>query len=258
MERLGLVSRSARSPRVREVGVRSETLVQEIGQAEFMDEFRNRGFQHPLWTHPFLERIECGDYTIDDLRTWAIQAGRIDQAFAEILSRMLLNPSISAEHHAPLEENLQDELGHGNPEQEHFTLFQDVLRVIGVSEKEYEDTPMTEGTRGIVEMLLGAADDSSNPLRIASLMANEELICPREFPIFLRALEGLTKDRHDLRYFDEHIDADVQHSEDLMRIVYEVASKEGVSLARVRAYQDEDLQANFRFYEDMPKLAKGM
>lgn len=227
-------------------------LVNRLSEREFVNRFRERGLTHRLWRHPFLTRIARGDYTFEDLRVWAIQAGRIDQAFAEILERMLGNSGIHSAHRAPLYENWQDELGHGDPAREHFTLFRDVLSLCNVSEEEYNATLVTEGTRQILSLLLTAASDTGNPLRSVTLMANEELLCPNEFPIFVEAFGRLASDRQCLRYFDEHIEADVGHADDLMRIVYRMAVRMNVTFETIDGYQDEDLEANWAFYESMP------
>lgn len=215
----------------------------------FAQEFSRRGLSHRLWRHPFFGLIqETGAYPT--LKAWAIQAGRIDQVFAEILSNMLQNPSIPSQDHSPLRENLDDELGHGDSRREHFTLFKAVLRAMGITDEEYKATPMNEATRRIIDTLRAASLDSSNPLKILALMATEELICPQEFHLLLAELK---KHIHpnSLTYFDVHIEADVRHAEDLIGLCYDMAMRTRQDLDLVFRWQEEDLDNNFQFYEDL-------
>lgn len=201
-----------------------------------------------LWEHPYFALIRSNP-TIERLRQWAMQAGRIDQVFAEILSNMLRNPAIPHSMHPPIRENLDDELGHGDPEQEHFQLFRNVLGAIGVSEEDYEATPMTPGTERIIHTLRSTST-LSDPMPILALMASEELICPREFPIFLEALRRHASPEQ-LRYFDVHIEADVGHSEDLLRLCFATANGDQAALWQSLLWQAADLQNNLRFYDDL-------
>lgn len=221
---------------------------------DFAATFRARMNVPALWEHPYFALIRA-EPTIERLRQWAIQAGRIDQVFAEILSNMLHNPVIPSSMHPPIRENLDDELGHGDPEQEHFQLFRHVLHAIGVTEEEYGATPMTRGTEQIIQTLRSASVQA-DPIPILSLMASEELICPREFPIFLEALRNYASPA-ELRYFDVHIEADVGHSEDLMRLCYEAANNSQSILAHSLLWQAIDLQNNVVFYDCLMSSNQG-
>lgn len=216
-----------------------------MNQQQFTEEFIERMYRHALWQHPFFELVRT-EPSLDILRQWAIQAGRIDEVFAEILTNMLNNPSMPPYAHPSLAENRNDELGNGNAAEEHFTLFRNVLSAIGVSEQQYRDTSMTQGTARIVTGLLDASR-AHNPIPILGMMASEELICPREFPIFVAALRRYVP-RDALRYFDVHIEADVHHSEDLIRLCYQAAQG---NLDEIFRWQAVDLDNNVRFYDSL-------
>ena len=222
-----------------------------LSESDFVQELVRRMQSHPLWQHPFFQLVRTRP-TLAILQQWAIQAGRIDQAFAEILTNMLVNPIIVPSMHGLIAENLNDELGNGDPRQEHFTLFQDVLQAIGVSVEEYETTPMTQGTERIIRSLLEASR-GRNPLQILGMMASEELICPNEFPLFLEAMSRYGTP-YQLRYFDEHIQADVRHSFDLIRLCYQAAEGNPEHLEEVFRWQAIDLDNNLAFYNDLMEL----
>lgn len=213
---------------------------------EFVQQFREKGLTHKLWQHPFFAK----KFTKDDLRMWAIQAGRIDEVFAEILQNMINNPAIPPANHTPIQENLNDEMGNGDELKVHFTLFRNLLHALEIGEEEYENAPMNLGTQKIIDSLRNASLDTNNPLRILSLMASEELICPNEFPILLAELREYV-DPKDLVYFDVHIEADVKHADDLIKLCYETVTRTRQKISDIFEYQEEDLNNNCEFYDDL-------
>ena len=226
---------------------------QGMNESDFVQEFVRRMQIHPLWQHPFFQLVRT-DPTLAILQQWAIQAGRIDQAFAEILTNMLANPTINPSMYAAIRENLNDELGNGDPRQEHFTLFQNVLEAIGVSTEQYLTTPMTQGTERIIYSLLESSR-GTDPTPILGMMASEELICPNEFPLFLEAMSCYGTP-HQLRYFDEHIQADVRHSYDLIRLCYQAAGGSQEQIRELFRWQAVDLDNNVTFYNDLTELVE--
>jgi pyrroloquinoline quinone (PQQ) biosynthesis protein C len=82
-------------------------------------------------------------------------------------------------------------------------------------------------------------------------MASEETICPREFPPFLDILRQKIGDVEALKYFDVHINADVKHAQDLTRICYEYCRENNIPIDEVYKYQEQDMQNNIRFYDDL-------
>lgn len=217
----------------------------------FKQEFERRMKEHRLWSHPFFTVVR-DDSSLYLLQQWAIQAGKIDEVFAEILTSMLDNPNIPRTMHPPIQRNLADELGHGHPEQEHFALFRNVLQVVDVSEAQYHKTPATLGTASIINSLRQASR-SANPLRILGMMASEELICPREFPLFLETMLAYGNET-DLRYFYEHIEADVGHSSDLIQLGYLAANGNRQRLEQLLHRQNVDLENNVLFYDDLMRV----
>ena len=222
-------------------------------EPEFLEEFVRRMQVHPLWEHRFFQLVRTNP-GLPILQQWAIQAGRIDQAFAEILTNMLANQAINPSMHTAIRENLDDELGNGDPQQVHFTLFQDVLQAASVSVDEYQATPMTAGTRKIIYSLVNASR-GTNPLQILGMMASEELICPNEFPLFLEAMSHYGT-AHQLRYFDEHIQADARHSYDLIRLCYQAAGGSQEQIRELFQWQAVDLDHNVIFYNDLTELVE--
>lgn len=221
-----------------------------MSRNEFQRRFVENMNSHRLWDHPFFEIIRENP-SKETLKAWAVQAGRIDQAFVTILQRMLSNSSI--EQSRPLSENLDDELGNGNPEREHFALFINALNALGISGEEYESSPPTAPTRIICDILI-LASSAGNPLMSLGMMANEELICPREFPPFYRALQRFAPNSA-LEYFPVHIDADVEHSRDLINMCYDNCRNES-NMEEIFMWQFLDLELNVAFYDALMQIIK--
>lgn len=217
----------------------------------FTAQFKRNMQRHLLWQHPFFQIIQTR-CSLPILQEWAIQAGHIDEVFAEVLRNMVSNPIVPMMMLHSIMENLDDELGNGNPAKEHFTLFKNVLRVLGVSESRYRKTPLNYGTKSIIRSLL-VASQGRELVKILSLMASEELICPVEFPILLEKMREI-KSEGDYEYFDVHITADVGHSEDLMRLCYEAVVQQG-RFDMGFFWQDVDLENNVLFYDSLMETA---
>ncbi len=217
-----------------------------MDEEEFIATFNQRMHAHRLWQHLFLVEIQRNP-TYAMLQQWAVQAGKIDEVFAEILQNMLSNPSLPLAMRPPLEKNLDDERGNGNPSAEHFTLFRNVLSLIGVSEQKYREIPMTYGTSRIITSLRKASR-GDDLVHILSLMASEESICPKEFPPFLAALSQYGSATQ-LTYFPVHIEADALHAQDLIRMCYSAAQGRIDGISRIFTYQQEDLTNNVLFYD---------
>jgi hypothetical protein len=218
---------------------------------EFMAEFTNRAMRSILWRHPYFELVGSRP-TLPMLQNWAIQAGMIDEIFAEILTAMLGNPAIRSGAHPALLQNLADEQGHGNPVQEHFTLFKAVLEMLDISEDMYRRAVPLPGTAVILNGLRNSVS-GPDPLRSLAVMASEELICPYEFPILVTAMEkvGSSANKDWRPYFSVHCELDPGHSTDLLRHLHsEIEEKEG-RVERAFACQNEDLYWNLAFYDSL-------
>lgn len=223
-----------------------------LTQEQFTYEFCRRMHEHRLWKHPYFKLVENNPSKLK-LQQWAIQAGRIDQVFSEILENMINNPVIPTYMHEPIQNNLNDELGNGDPAKEHFTLFRNVLGVLNITEQEYNETLMNQATAKIISSLKEAST-GDDILQILALMASEELICPKEFPLFLEAIAQLGT-REDLSYFDAHITADVSHSEDLIHMCYSAAQSKN-DLEQIFLWQSLDLENNVLFYDALLEQIK--
>ncbi|MBI3334481.1 iron-containing redox enzyme family protein [Candidatus Pacearchaeota archaeon] len=232
----------------REAEESSRDSVKMMSKEQFQERFIGNMNNHRLWKHPFFSIIKDNP-TKEVLSRWAIQAGRIDQAFVTILQRMLANPCIG-ENHA-LAENLDDEMGKGNPQKEHFALFMSALHALDISEDEYAAASLTDSTRLICDMLIFAAS-SCNPLMSLGMMASEELICPREFPPFYMALQRFAP-KDSLEYFPVHIEADIEHSRELMDLCYN-ACQSGPDIEELFRWQFVDLELNVAFYDALLEM----
>lgn len=236
--------------------------IDPIDSGAFKRKFKKRCELHPLWNHTFLRMIgNCPDGLRHQvLRTWAIQAGKIDEIFVAVLERMLINPAISKKFHPCIAENLDDELGNGNEDKKHFTLFKHVLSLLGVTEKEYRETAPLAGTQVIMDNLLSASG-GTDVLKILTYMASEELLCPKEFQIFVSLFSTYDSSEVAQEYFNVHISADEHHSADLIKAIGEYAKDEAQGdrnklesvLLDVFCLQKEDMDANVSFYDSIQK-----
>ena len=85
-----------------------------------------------------------------------------------------------------------------------------------------------------------------------AIMASEELICPREFPILMQAIENILGDKKGwYPYFQVHCEADVKHSTDLIRDLHRICGENLKNISRAYDCQIEDLQWNYAFYDSL-------
>ncbi len=236
--------------------------VDPIDSGAFNRKFKMRCELHLLWNHPFLRMIRSCPAGLchQVLRAWAIQAGKIDEIFVTVLEKMLVNPAIPKKFHVCIAENLDDELGNGNENKKHFTLFKHVLSLLGVTENEYVETAPLAGTQAIMDNLLNASG-GTDVLKILTYMASEELLCPKEFLTFVSLISTYDNSEVAQEYFNVHISADEHHSADLIKAIGEYAKDETHGdrnklesvLQDVFRLQKEDLDANVSFYDSIQK-----
>jgi pyrroloquinoline quinone (PQQ) biosynthesis protein C len=218
---------------------------------QFAETFIERSKNHHLWNHPyFLTISQSPDLFM--LQAWAIQAGMIDGLFADLLRKLIANPIMPKCAEPSLQENLKDELGHGDPQAEHFQLFQGVLAALDVSPEQYHNSKPLAGTQAILQGLMNAAQ-GNDPIRALALMASEELICPQEFPLLVASIKtlGIHNQTIWLPYFDVHCEVDVRHSTELIEHVYATTSGDDHEIKRALACQVEDLNWNYLFYDSL-------
>jgi pyrroloquinoline quinone (PQQ) biosynthesis protein C len=215
----------------------------------FINSFRQRMREHPLWTHPFFDLLKHPSR--DALQQWTIHGGQIEEAFPRILQLMFDNANIVDDAHDVIAEQLNDELGHANSELAHFEIYKRLLEAMDISYARYRSTPLTDGTNLLIRTLCEGAVDS-NPLRSLSLMASEESIIQIEFP---KIIDSINQE-FDLRghlYFTVHIAVDVHHTNQLLELCYKNAHTKN-DIANIFEWQQMDLDNNVRFYNSLMEV----
>jgi pyrroloquinoline quinone (PQQ) biosynthesis protein C len=216
----------------------------------FNEKFTISSRSATLWQHPYFKLVKLHP-TLALLQDWAIQAGMIDELFAEILTNLLNNDRIDSSAHPALQQNLSDELGNGNPQKEHFQLFKNVLHVLDVSIERYRATAPLPGTQSILDGLRNATN-GSDPVRALAVMASEEAICPQEFPLLVSAINELMPPSTQWKeYFDVHCEADIRHSTELTEHLYTATHGDPNLISHALACQGEDQNWNYLFYDSL-------
>lgn len=173
---------------------------------------------HPLESHPFLERYAAGGFTQDAIRWWAIKmlpgSNRFNQAFLRVASqiddyraRILLLRNIYSEH------------GDLDPDAAHVALYMRFMQGISCSRIDVHED---DGAFKVPELRFKRFEIQANEPVIWSLgrFAAIEAVLPG---IFGRYIEGLRRifpeiDDVTLEYFHIHCELDPTHTDELLQV----------------------------------------
>lgn len=164
--------------------------------------------------HPFIVEAHAGDLARDQAVRWIFCAGRESRTFPELLRRLVdnaQNPTVKAILH----QNLEDELGQGDPNNAHFQHYLQLLGQLGISCQEFDTYSGRAGLALALSLARNVADSSREALAIGYMMINEAIT-----PVSYGAAHvALGRFFHDLNpeFFEIHVDIDERHLEDLYR-----------------------------------------
>ncbi|MEV8515384.1 iron-containing redox enzyme family protein [Dactylosporangium sp. NPDC051484] len=91
---------------------------------------------HPVFKHPYYAEFINRQASRDDLRTYVIQESLVDGRFDDFLAMMQVGTVGAAK--MEIANNFWDEMGNGEPEEVHTTLFNQIYQVFDIVEEELE------------------------------------------------------------------------------------------------------------------------
>ncbi|KUO96313.1 iron-containing redox enzyme family protein [Ferroacidibacillus organovorans] len=170
--------------------------------------------QHVASRHPVFDYLqEAG--SLRDVKSFFYQEGSVDARFDDLIAiaQVGTDGSIKDEY----AHNFADEMGHGNPERVHTTMFLRTAEYIHSYQGEDPQVlrePITEAL-ACSNLQIGMALHREHVFRMAGYLAAFELNATDRCRRLVKACVRHGMDVHQLEYLTEHIDADVGHAEGL-------------------------------------------
>lgn len=193
--------------------------------------------QHVASKHPVFEYLqEAG--TLRDVKTFFYQEGSVDARFDDLiaLAQIGTDGCIKDEY----AHNFADEMGHGDPERVHTTMFMRTAAYIQSYQGEdpqVQKEPITEAL-ACSNLQVGMALHREHVFRMAGYLAAFELNATDRCKRLVEACVRHGMDANQLDYLTEHIDADVGHAEGLFQeiVVPMAASHERAPMEIVQGF----------------------
>ncbi len=164
--------------------------------------------------HPIFSYL-CDQAPLVHVKSFFYQEGSVDARFDDLIALAQIGmDGLVKEEYA---ENFADEMGHGNPDRVHTTLFNRtshyVLHFRGKNENILEQ-PSTEAL-ACSNIQLGMAYDRRHAWRLAGYLAAFEFNASTRCDQLVSACTRHGMQRNQLNYLTEHIDADAAHADGL-------------------------------------------
>jgi pyrroloquinoline quinone (PQQ) biosynthesis protein C len=178
--------------------------------------------------HPFVADAAAGAITREQGIRWVCCAGRESRSFPWIL-RMLLTWTDNGRVREILQENLDDELGHGDPNEAHFMHYLHLLDNLGIDRGAFDRYHERTGIRHALNLAFNMAVCKRSGWAIGYMLVNEAMT-----PItYEAARNALTPKFPHLvtNFFDLHIEVDEHHVAALYEAVAELKTEDRDDLA---------------------------
>ncbi len=169
--------------------------------------------------HPFIKDGHAQRLSEVQCLRWVMCAGRESRTFPEVLKNMMTlveNQKVMD----ILRENLQDELGNGNPEQAHFRHYVHLIQKLGLTEADFDSYPERAGIRLAVDLARSISLHSSPAVSLGYMLVNEGMT-----PITYGAVDmAIHKHFPELTtgFFKMHVVVDEEHVRQLFVAVEEM------------------------------------
>lgn len=176
-----------------------------------------------IWTHPFIVDALNGKIEWPVVKRWIFCAGRESRIFPSILEGMLSSCD-DAVVKGVLQDNLDDELGHGNPEHAHFMHYRQLLGHLNVDAAEFDAYREGAGVKLALDLAKSIAAAGRLSIALGYMLVNEGMTY-----ITYSAVKGaLLKVRPAAKtaFFDLHISVDEEHVTQLYRAVSAISEGE--------------------------------
>lgn len=172
--------------------------------------------------HPFILGGYNKNLTQDQAVRWVKCAGRESRSFPHIIENMITRTDNRSVIQI-LQENLDDEYGHGNPNHAHFMHYLHLLDEIGVSRKEFEEYEEKAGVKLALSLAYNISMQDSQGVSLGYMQVNEGMTC---------ITYSSMKDAFSTYYpniktpfFDIHIEVDEHHVAELYKAAHHLGEK---------------------------------
>ncbi|HEX5684032.1 MAG TPA: iron-containing redox enzyme family protein [Ideonella sp.] len=186
--------------------------------------FRQVAESHPLWSHPFVERCRAGQLTLSQVRVIGAQMYKFCHQFPSFLA-LALAACPQEDARIVIGKNLWEELGEGDPQRAHASLFRQFTRALGVDDVHLSAIPAQPETAALIDTYRSLGDDYGVQGILGALCYASEGIVAALYSHIQRGLrQAGTFDREALMFFEVHIHADDEHADKLEAILLPMLS----------------------------------
>jgi len=166
--------------------------------------------------HPFIREAHRKTASREQGIRWVYCAGRESRSFPWILRDLLAwttEPKISE----ILQENLDDELGNGDPTEAHFRHYQHLLSALGVELESFDNYDEGSGIQHALSLAFNVAASGDGGRALGYMLVNEAMT-----PVTYEAARSVLTSHFpglNTNFFDLHIEVDEHHVEALYQAV---------------------------------------
>jgi pyrroloquinoline-quinone synthase len=181
--------------------------------------FRRVAEDHPLWRHPFVERCRSGRLTLAQVRVLGAQMYQFCHQFPSFLA-LALAACPQEEARVVIGENLWEELGEGDPQRAHASLFRRFTRALGLTDAQLYAQPALPETAALIDTYR-ALSERYGVLGILGALcyASEGIVAALYTQIQGGLQHSLALDRDALLFFELHIHVDDGHADKLESVL---------------------------------------
>jgi pyrroloquinoline quinone (PQQ) biosynthesis protein C len=167
-------------------------------------------------THPFIRDANTGCLDKTQAIRWIMCAGRESRSFPLILEGMIAsakNPTVRA----ALQRNLDDEYGHGRPQDVHFHHYLHLLDALEINRADFDRYAENAGIRLALTMAYNVAAGRNEAVALGYMLVNEGMT-----QITYSAVQNAPASYYgslSIPFFEIHVTVDEQHLEELYDVV---------------------------------------
>ena len=217
--------------------------------------FRRIAESHPLWRHPFVECCRAGQLTLGQVRVLGAQMYKFCHQFPSFLA-IALAACPQEDARIVIGENLWEELGEGDPQGAHASLFRRFTRALGIDDAQLSAVPAQPETSALIETYRHLGDRYGVLGILGALCyASEGIVGALYSHIQTGLLRASAFDREALKFFEVHIHVDDGHADKLESILLPMLRTPHDELLVEQAIRTA-LDARCRFFDGVMREAE--
>jgi len=172
--------------------------------------------------HPFILDGYNKKLSKDQAVRWVKCAGRESRSFPHIIENMITRTDSHSVVQI-LQENLNDEYGHGNPDHAHFMHYLHLLDEIGISRQEFEEYEERVGIKLALSLAYNISMQNSEGISLGYMLVNEGMTCIT----YSSMKDAFSSYYPDIKtpFFDIHIEVDEHHVAELYKAAHYLGEK---------------------------------